>query len=374
MSRLSSRLLLGGLCLASRFLPRGSQHAGQRILIAHHLLLGDTLMLAGLLAKLREQYPQAEIVMTCPKAILPLFAAAPYGVKALAYDPRDAQTLRALWQQRGFDLALLPADTRLSWLASALGARRIVGFAGDRPAYKNWPVHELRPWPTTPTALGDTFPSLVDGDEPQPYRREDWPLLKPQPFAGPQGEYAVLHLGASSRLKNWLPERWAALAQHLAAQGITPVWSAGAKEVDLVRAADPSGQYQSFAGQLDLLQLAHLVRGARILVCPDTGVAHLGRIVGTPTLTLFGPGSALLCGAGRFWQHSPYLSLAEPIDCRNQHTLFKREIVWVQRCGRPQGDWPAACPEARCMQALTLESVQAAVSGLLAHSSVPAAG
>ena len=51
--------------------------APQRILVAHHLLLGDTLMLTPLIAKLRERFPEAEIVMTTPKAIAPLYEKRP---------------------------------------------------------------------------------------------------------------------------------------------------------------------------------------------------------------------------------------------------------------------------------------------------------
>jgi 3-deoxy-D-manno-octulosonic-acid transferase len=36
----------------------------RRILIAHNLLLGDTIMLVPLLKKLRTRFPEAEIVMT----------------------------------------------------------------------------------------------------------------------------------------------------------------------------------------------------------------------------------------------------------------------------------------------------------------------
>ena len=63
-----------------------------------------------------------------------------------------------------------------------------------------------------------------------------------------------------------------------------------------------AGATRRSPGALDLAQLWHLLAGAELLVAPDTGVAHLGRIVGAPTVTLFGPGSALLCGAGDFWR------------------------------------------------------------------------
>ncbi len=120
--------------------------APRRILVLHHLLLGDTLMFTALLAKLRAQHPDAEIAMTVARAYAPLYATRPYGVTAHVLDPRDFATYRALAALPRFDLAILPADNRWSWLARAIGARWIVGIAGDRPGHKNWPVDELVPY------------------------------------------------------------------------------------------------------------------------------------------------------------------------------------------------------------------------------------
>lgn len=367
MSRTATRLTLAPMLAWSALVARPRRRVAQprRILVAHQLLLGDTLMLAGLLAKLRQNHPDAEIIMTCPPAMLPLFAARPYGVIAQPYAERDAATLRALWRHRGFDLAIVPAENRMAWLARALGARHIVGFAGDDKGYKNWLVDERRPWPATPTALVETFAQLADGVEPPGFTPEQWPLAAARPFDAPGGRYAVLHLGASTKLKRWDSAHWRTLADALAAQGITPVWSAGAKELELVAAADPDGNYTSYAGRLDLLQMAHLLRNAALLICPDTGIAHLGRIVNVPTVVLFGPGSALLCGPGEFWRDAPYVALTADIECRDQRILFRRQIEWVRRCGRGFGTGPGQCPRARCMEALTLESVKIAYQDLL---------
>jgi len=107
----------------------------RRILVAHHLLLGDTLMLTPLLAKLRERFPDAEIVMTVPKAIEPLYRQHPYGVIAWPFDPRDPQTIGDMFRQAGFDVAIVPGDNRHSWLAAALRSHWIVAHAADKPAY-----------------------------------------------------------------------------------------------------------------------------------------------------------------------------------------------------------------------------------------------
>lgn len=348
------RRLLGGR-RARPALPR-------RILIAHHLLLGDTLMLTPLLAKLRACYPAAEITMAVPRPCVPLYASRPYGVRALGWNPRDASSVRALLREPDFDLALIPGDNRHAWLAQAMGARWIVAFAGDRPAYKNWPVDELRTYPAAPATWFDMTATLVDGDPPGAFSPSDWTPPAAAPFPLPQRPYCVLHVGASSRLKLWEPGRWHALAAHLRAGDRRIAWSAGPGEEALVEACAPEAGDLVSAGRLDLAQLWQLLRGADLLVCPDTGVAHLGRIAGTPTIALFGPGSAMLAGTGDYWRHSRYRALTiAPFPCRDQNVLFKREIPWVRICKRGS----AECAVPRCMQALDMTAVAAACDEFL---------
>ena len=332
----------------------------RRILVTHHLLLGDTLMLTPLLKKLRTRHPAADIAMTVPEPIAPLYATKPYGVRALPFDPR--RPAATLYDEAPFDLAFVPGDNRYAWLAAAMRARWIVAFAGDRPAAKSWPVDSLIAYSERPAAWGDLVAELIDGPPPTPYRTSEWRAPPASDFAAPAGRYAVLHVGASSPLKQWSPQRWAEVAGWLASRGIAPVWSAGAHEIAIVDAIDPGRRYPSLAGRLDLAQLWHLLAAADLLVAPDTGVAHLGRIVGTPTVALFGPGSAVLCGAGDFWRDARYRAVTvDPFACRNQHVLFKREIQWVRRCGRSVGE----CPQHLCMPAIGVDAVRDAIVSML---------
>jgi len=65
-SRLGIRSRVVAHALARRVAhgPRTRPGTVRRILVAHHLLAGDTLMLTPLLAKLRERHPEAHIAMT----------------------------------------------------------------------------------------------------------------------------------------------------------------------------------------------------------------------------------------------------------------------------------------------------------------------
>lgn len=364
-SRFPGRMRVLPRALARRFLrmQRRERHpAPRRILIAHHLLAGDVLMLAPLLAKLRERHPDAELTTTVRRALAPLFSGRPYGVRALLYEPQDASTLDAIFDQPGFDLALVPGDNRYSWLAAAAGARWIVAFAGDRPTSKSWPVDEARPMGERPAAWGDMVAGLADGAPARPYRPGDWPAPACAPFEAPAGRYAVLHVEASTPLKHWEHSKWFSLAEMLFAQEIQPIWSAGPAGGPMLERIDPAGRFPSLGQRLDLAQLWHLVAGAALLVCPDTSVMHIGRLSGTPTVALFGPSSATLFGPGEFWRAVPFRAVTiEDFPCRDQNTLFKREIAWVRRCQRTLQE----CPAPRCMHAIGVEAVAQAALDLL---------
>jgi len=364
-SRWPIRLLCAGLTAwYSRFgLARRRPSAEpRRILVAHHFLLGDTIMLAPLLKKLRSQFPAAEIVMTCRPAFAALFAGRPYGVRAVPFDPRDASTFRDLYRLRAFDLALLPADNRYSWLARALDSRWVVAFEGDRPAYKNWLVDEFRSYPNHAMAFGDLLAErLADGPAPAPYRTAEWPAPPAADFPLPKTPYAVLHVGASSPLRYWDAAKWRQVIAFIEGLDIAPVLSAGPGESRLVTEIDSTGRLASFPGTLSLSQLWRLLAGARAVVCPDTGISHLARLVGIPLVVLFGPGSATMFGGGAFWRNSPDRHVTIPqFPCRDLNIVFRRHLPWAEHCARSV----AQCADPKCMHALTTDMVTTALQSL----------
>lgn len=363
-ARIVTYALLGA---ASRRRPDGPP---RRVLIAHHpKMIGDTLLLAHLAAKARHAWPRAEIVMTASSATQPLFAARPWGIEALAYEPDQAASLAAFRAAGPYDLAFVPGDNRYGWFARAAGARWVTGFAGDRPPYKDRLLDERREYPSRPDTWGDMAADLVPGESPPPYDPSQWPAPPFTPFEVPRRPYAVIHLGASTPLKRWVPERWSELAGVLEARGLEVVWSAGRGEEPLVTQADPQSRRRSYAGTLDLPQMWHLLANASLMVTPDTGLAHLSRLTFTPTVALFGPGTPQLVGSGRFFRHAPWTPvIVDPFECRDQHILFRREIPWVRRCSRTVRQ----CASPACMHAIEVRQVAAAVDALLPRARMAA--
>jgi ADP-heptose:LPS heptosyltransferase len=93
----------------------------------------------------------------------------------------------------------------------------------------------------------------------------------------------VIHPGASAGSRRWPVDRFAAVAAALAADGHRVVVTAGPSERDL------AGAVGAELLAPDLLGLAALVADAALVVCGDTGVAHLATAYRTPSVLLFGP-------------------------------------------------------------------------------------
>lgn len=134
----------------------------------------------------------------------------------------------------------------------------------------------------------------------------------------------VVHIGAGAAARRWPPERFAAVVRHLLVQGREVVLTADEFERDIAlsiaaRAGLALGQV--LAGQQNLIELSATVAEAALVVCGDTGVAHLATAFGTRTVLLFGP-------------TSPSHSGPPP------HLLGRHVVLWAGRTGDRDGDSP----------------------------------
>jgi ADP-heptose:LPS heptosyltransferase len=110
------------------------------------------------------------------------------------------------------------------------------------------------------------------------------PQLPPSP--------SVVHPGAASPARRWPADRWAAVAAAEAAAGHTVVVTGGAAEAERCRDITASAGLPPaacLAGRTDLPVLAGVVAAAGMVVCGDTGVAHLATAFGRASVVLFGP-------------------------------------------------------------------------------------
>jgi lipopolysaccharide heptosyltransferase I len=107
-------------------------------------------------------------------------------------------------------------------------------------------------------------------------------------------DYAVIHPGTSDfgALKRWRPERFAALAERIGrSTPLKPVisWGPGERPLAEEIVAGSKGAALLAMETKNILDLAELIRSARLYVGCDSGPLHLSSAVATPSVALFGP-------------------------------------------------------------------------------------
>jgi ADP-heptose:LPS heptosyltransferase len=250
-----------------------------KILVLRALGLGDLLTAVPALRGLRAAFPRAEITLAAPEwlrdavdrieavdRLLPTEELAPIAFErpdlAVNLHGKGPQSVDRL-------LATKPRALITYGDAARSGETRMVvsAWPGER--------HEVLKW-------CDLLQRNGIRCDPDDFR------LHP---VGDRTGRIVIHPGASTGARRWPVDRYAAVARELrAAEPSDVVVTAGPGEVDLARriVADPvSGS---------LAELMDLVATAGLVICGDTGVAHVATAYGTPSVLLFGPVSPQLWG------------------------------------------------------------------------------
>ena len=281
--------------------PRGLR----RIAVFRALVLGDMLCAVPALRAMRRAWPAAEVTLVglpwaqawaerCPH--VDRFVAFPGlpGLPERAPDVGAMPGFLAAMQAHRFDLAiqLHGSGTLTNPLVALFGARHTAGFVdggGCRPTYaRDWPRagHEIERLLAMSDRLGAPRQGLALEF---PLRPEDDLALAAQwPGVREARDIACVHVGAQLPSRRWWPERFAAVADRLAAQGATVVFTGTDAERPLVTGAGAAMRHRAvdLAGRTTLWSLGALVRRARVLVCNDTGVSHVAAALGTPSVVV----------------------------------------------------------------------------------------
>lgn len=130
----------------------------------------------------------------------------------------------------------------------------------------------------------------------------------------PGGPYIVVHPGATAASRRYPAAMMGEAMRGLVAEGWTCVFCGSADEraaVQLAREAI-AGPTVDLSGRLTLGELAALIEGASLLVCNNSGPAHMAAALGTPVVCLYALTNP---------QHTPWLVprrlLSREVPCRN---------------------------------------------------------
>ena len=294
--------------------------------------LGDLLCSVPAVRALRARLPDAHIALITFPEMEPVVARQrPYVDELLAFpgwpgiperpvDHDAVPRFLAECGERRFDLAIQMYGARpaANAVTEALGARRTAGFftpgAWAPPsldAFLPYPEHlheterhlalmELLGAPALGRRL--EFPVTVDDlDEAQAVREDH----------GIASDYVVVHPGATSSSRRWPAERFAAVADALAGDGLLVAVTGVRGEEDVTRGVVGAmdAPAADLCGATSLGGFAAVLRGARLLVCSDTGAAHLAAALGVPAAVVF------LSGDPVRWLHPRHRAARVRVGC-----------------------------------------------------------
>jgi len=301
----------------------------RRILAIRRKALGDALVTLPAVGALAAAYPGARLDLVIDRPFAPLLADLARGLHVVVWPPAErgpafVQRLReagydlvvdflgsprtALWTalsgaplRVGYDLPRRRWAYNVRVPRNRVGGRRVVQFAGE--AFLD-PLRALglAPGPWRP---GGASARAVDpGALGTAYREWDAARRRTAPTA-------ALVFSATWPAKAWPAAHVAALAELLAAAGVGALVVPGPADAELVAGVLAAAPDIPVAPPTNLPELAHLLAGCAVLVGTDSGARHLAALLGTPTVTLFGPTDP----GGWNPDHPRHVAVTNPVPC-----------------------------------------------------------
>ena len=264
--------------------------------------LGDTCHVVPVIRTLQRSWPETQLTWIIGKAEARLLGLIE-GVEFITVEKRAglsaARELRARLAGRRFDVLMhMQLSLRASLLSRLVSARVRLGFDRARARELQWLFtsaqiaarareHVLDSFFGFPAALGITE-RVLRWDLPLPAEALEYA----ERLIPDERPTLVISPCSSHELRNWRPERYAALAEHAVRRhGMRVILAGGPSAIErrmgeqIERAARL--QLCNQIGRDTLPQLLALLARATVLVSPDSGPAHMATMVGTPVIGLY---------------------------------------------------------------------------------------
>lgn len=344
--------------------PELPSRSFERILLIKPSSLGDVIHALPVLHGLRQRFPGAAVDWLVASAFAPLLEGHSMITRLVPFDRRrygrmttspraSAEFLRfvADLRRRRYDLVIdLQGLFRSGFLAWCTRASIRIGFVDAREAARLFYTHRIRPPRGDIHAVDKNYlvagplgfasvPIRFDLGLDAELGRSAADLLKAHELPTNRPLVAVAP-GARWETKRWPADRFAATMKSLrAAQPCDFILIGGQDEAEtcarLTSACTPPPV--NLAGKTGLKELSALMARADVILCHDSGVAHLAVALNRPLVCLTGPTNPLRTG--------PYGRL---------HDVLRLDLPCAPCYFRTR----AQCPHHhRCMQELGVEQV-----------------
>ena len=291
----------------------------RRVLLAVGGHIGDAVIATATLSLLKREQPQLEVGIVTASWAGPVFdnhpdvsrlhvvdhwkldrSRRPLGAKIIRHRQTLATALPEI-RSAGYDVAIdfYAYYPNMAWLLWRAGIPIRVGYrsggygalythaVGWRETADHTAVQHAR-------LVSVVFPTIDASHAtrcslaPVPHEAAQRADVLLQQLGLSHGEYAVVHMGVGSSLREWPKPKWREVVRVLMASGVRVVLTgAGAEQV---READDVARDHgcvNLAGRLRWHEFVYVIAKARVVVAPETVAGHVAAAVGTPCVSLY---------------------------------------------------------------------------------------
>ncbi|WP_299809579.1 glycosyltransferase family 9 protein [uncultured Shewanella sp.] len=325
--------------------------------------IGDVCHAVAMVQAIQRRYPQLKITWILGKVEYQLLKHLE-GVEFVIFDKsqgwRSYFNLKRALKGRKFDVLLhMQIALRATIASLAISAKVRIGFDRFRAKEGQWLVtnHHIEPQATPHVLDGFMgFAKAVGVTDLSPR----WNIPVPagdSEFAEaliPTGTPVLVVCAAASKAeRNWLPERYAAIADHAVAKGYRVILCGGPTPLEKELAENIQSATKSVlenqVGKTSLPQLLAILKQASVVLAPDTGPAHMAVTQGTPVIGLYAHSNPGRTG--------PYTCLGSVVSVYDK-------VIAEQHPGRSI-PWGTRAKGSDLMERIDVDSVIAQLDGLL---------
>ncbi len=301
----------------------------QRFLLSRTDRLGDLVLSTPVASALKKEFPECEVFFLARDYAAEILDLHPHVDGVLRVDTLGetlhTKPLAKLLRSYDFDavLALYPRP-QLAWAFyraaiplrlgtgyrwySALFNRRVYEHRKDARRHEaEYNLQLLRPLGIADASVEFHYRFDAAHEQALAEKMKQWNLREP---------YVVLHPGSGNSARDWPLEHFAALAEHLSRKHdlqIVLTGSTNEKTLTAFVQKETACRAIDLAGQLNLTELAGVLRHAALFVGNSTGPLHLARMMATPVLAFYPP--ILACRPERW---GPYGSRNDVLMSREE--------------------------------------------------------
>lgn len=307
--------------------------------------IGDVCHAVSAVQAIQKAHPKAKITWVIGKVEAMLLADLP-GVEFVVFDKKQGkqayQQLKDTFKGRKFDVLLhMQVALRANLAARCIPAKVKVGFDWARSKELHSLFINKRIAPQSEAHVLEGFKGFAQAIGVPDYTPHwQMPITDEHQQAADAllgeerlaGRIFVISPAASKKERNWLPERYAALAEHAHQQGFSVVITGGPTPLEIELSEQIISQTNApvlnLVGKTKLKELLCVLKRASLVLAPDTGPAHMAVTVGTPVIGLYAHSNPKRTG--------PYLYLDYVVEVyhqnlREQTGKTAQELPWGTR-------------------------------------------